>query len=255
MSTNRGRFTFLLSTCLVALVPSAWGAKHEDASAAAAPTLSTEDLAARYGLDPATVHDGPVAGLYEVAVGIDVSYVTTDGKLMIKGDVYDLTTRDNLTEARRADARAALIAQIDPAKEIVFSPQNGVVKHRVTIFTDVDCGYCREFHREIAKVNELGIEVRYVSYPRTGPNTESWAKAEGVWCAADPKMALTQAKRGGEVAAVPDCHSAPIAEEYELGKRVGLTGTPGVYSETGVELGGYLPPDQLLAALEKLAAR
>ena len=83
-----------------------------------------------------------------------------------------------MTEARRADGRAELLASIDPANEIIFAPKDAAVKHRVTIFTDIDCGYCRKFHREIEAVNALGIEVRYVAYPRTGPNTDSWTKAE-----------------------------------------------------------------------------
>jgi len=216
-----------------------------------APVITKEELAARYpGIAVDEIHDSPIAGLYEIAVGNRVSYVTTDGRFVIHGDIVDLATQANLSEARRAEGRASLLATIDPATAIVFSPPSGEVKYRVTVFTDVDCGFCREFHRHIAEVNALGIEVRYVSYPRTGPNTESWAKAEGVWCAADRKAALTRAKLGAEVAAVPGC-AAPIADEYELGRRVGLTGTPGLYSDSGVELGGYLPPAQLLAALEK----
>jgi thiol:disulfide interchange protein DsbC len=221
-------------------------------SSSGSALLSKEDLAKRYPEIPvSSIRDAILPGFYEVLVGSNIYYVTTDGRYMIRGDLTDLSTKHNVSEARRAENRAALIASIDAAKEIVFSPPSGEPKYRVTIFTDVDCAYCRKFHSQIGLVNALGIEVRYVSYPRTGPNTESWAKAENVWCAADQRTALTQAKLGAAVSAVPGCKDTPIAEEYELGRSVGLTGTPGVYADNGVELGGYLPPDELLKALEK----
>lgn len=209
---------------------------------------------ARYpGVSVDDIHDGPLPGFYEVVVGGQVSYVTTDARLLFRGEIIDLATQRNLTEARRAENRAAMLASVDPAKEIVFSPADGVVKHRITVFTDVDCGYCRQLHSQIALYNALGIEVRYMAYPRTGPNTESWYKAEHVWCASDRQANLTRAKLGGDVPAVPGC-TAPVAEQYELGRRVGVTGTPTVFSEGGVELGGYVAPDALLARLEKLDA-
>ncbi len=217
--------------------------------------ISKAELAARFPeLSVEKIQAAPVPGLYEVNLGTNVYYVTTDGRFLFRGDIVDLGTRDNLTDARRAANRAELLAAVDPAKEIVFSPADGKVKHRVVVFTDVDCGYCRQFHRQIDEVTALGIEVRYLFYPRTGPNTESWSKAEKVWCAKDRKAALTLAKRGAEVAA-PACTNAPIAEDYELGQRIGLTGTPGVYSDTGVELGGYIEPQALLAALERISSQ
>ncbi len=244
-----------LAGLLMTAVPRAWSDPASGGQTATkdSAVVGKEELAARYPeLDANDIDSGPLPGTYEVVVGSNVMYVTTDGRFLIRGEIVDLTTQSNLTAARRAAARATLLATIDPATEIVFSPMNGNVKHRVTIFTDVDCGYCRQFHRDIAAVNALGIEVRYVSYPRTGPDTESWAKAEGVWCAADRKAALTQAKLGGEVAKVAGCTTTPVAAQYELGRRIGLTGTPGLYAESGEELGGYLPPDQLLAALKQI---
>jgi thiol:disulfide interchange protein DsbC len=200
------------------------------------------------------VADSPVDTLYEVQVNGDVAYVTTDGRYLIRGEIIDLASRANLTEQRRADRRAALIATIDPASQIVFTPENGIVRHRITVFTDVDCGYCRQLHRDIAAINALGIEVRYVSYPRTGPDTPAWTKAEHVWCAADRNAALTTAKLGTDVPATPGCTTTPVAAHYELGRNIRLSGTPGVFAEDGTELGGYVPPAALNELLEKRAA-
>jgi thiol:disulfide interchange protein DsbC len=247
---SRGAKLFASSVGALVLTASSIGHSDEQPSG----TISKEELVSRYpNLRADDIEDGPIAGLYQVSVAGKVSYVTTDGRYLIRGEIVDLSTHNNLTEDARVKARSEMFRTIDPATEIVFSPAPGEVKHRVFVFTDVDCGYCRQFHREIAAVNALGIEVRYLSFPRTGPNTESWSKAEGVWCAADRKAALTQAKLGGEVAAVPDCTSAPIATHYELGQRAGLSGTPGVYSESGADLGGYSPPQQLLERLEALS--
>ncbi|MCZ6497641.1 MAG: thioredoxin fold domain-containing protein, partial [Gammaproteobacteria bacterium] len=145
--------------------------------------LSKEELAATlFGVEASDISDSPLPGVYEVAVGPDVGYITSDGRYLLQGDLYDLSTNENVTETRRERRRVNALAGVDVADMIIFSPEPEDVKYAVTIFTDIDCGYCRQFHSEIAKVNELGIEVRYLFYPRTGPDTDSWSKAEKVWC-------------------------------------------------------------------------
>src|SRR5690606_20009096 len=113
-----------------------------------------------------------------------------------------------------------------------------------------DCGYCRKMHTQIAEYNKLGIEVDYLFFPRTGPNTPSFDKAVSVWCAKDRKAAFTAAKNGMEP--VPQKCDNPVAEQFDLGMKVGVEGTPTVLAQDGSKLGGYLPPDQLLARLQSL---
>jgi thiol:disulfide interchange protein DsbC len=220
------------------------------AASALAEDLTKEQLATQLnGIDVKDISDSPVPGVYQVSVGANVAYVTADGRYIIRGDIYDSATSANLTESTRAQARVAMLDSVDPASMIVFKPANGVVKHTVTIFTDIDCGYCRQFHREIDQVLALGIEVHYLFYPRTGPNTESWTKADHVWCAADHNAALTRAKLGGEV---PDatCANTPVESHYALGQRIGVRGTPAVFNEKGDLIGGYLPPATLAKVLD-----
>jgi thiol:disulfide interchange protein DsbC len=212
--------------------------------------LTKEELASQLnGIDVSDISESPLPGIYQVAVGANVAYVTTDGRYIIRGDIYDTETSANLTEDTREQARVAMLDSVDPASMIVFKPADGKVKHTVTIFTDIDCGYCRQFHREIDKVLALGIEVHYLFYPRTGPNTESWTKADHVWCAADHNQALTRAKLGGEV---PDatCGNTPVEAHYALGQRIGVRGTPAVFNEAGELIGGYLPPAELAKVLD-----
>jgi thiol:disulfide interchange protein DsbC len=216
--------------------------------------LSKEELAGKLnGIEANDISESPVQGLYQVAVGANVAYVTTDGKYIFRGDIYDADSSANITEETRSRARVSMLRSVDPKSMIVFSPKDGNVKHTVTIFTDIDCGYCRQFHREIDKVTAMGIEVHYLFFPRTGPDTESWAKADHVWCAADHNSALTKAKLGGEI---PDasCGNTPVESHWSLGKRIGVRGTPAVFSESGELLGGYLPPATLAKALDESAA-
>lgn len=220
------------------------------AGAAPAQELTKEELASRLnGIEAKDITDAPIPGMYQVAVGANVAYVTKDGRYIIRGDIINVETSANVSEETRARARATMLGGVDPASMIVFKPANGAAKHTVTIFTDVDCGYCRQFHREIDKVTALGIEVHYLFYPRTGPNTESWTKAEEVWCAPDHNSALTRAKLGG---ALPDNHACanPVETHYELGQRIGVRGTPAIFNEGGDLIGGYLPPATLAKVLD-----
>jgi thiol:disulfide interchange protein DsbC len=217
---------------------------------AAAQDLSKQELATRLnGVAVDDISDSPVTGLYEVAVGANVAYVTKDGRYIIRGDIYDAETSANVSEETRSRARVAMLESVDPASMIVFKPASGEVKHKITIFTDIDCGYCRQFHREIDKVTALGIEVHYMFFPRTGPNTESWTKADQVWCAPDHNAALTRAKLGGEIPEAPACNT-PIEAHWDLGRQIGVRGTPAIFSDTGELIGGYLPPATLAKVLD-----
>jgi thiol:disulfide interchange protein DsbC len=200
------------------------------------------------GVKPENVQVTPVAGIFEVLRGSDILYMTRDGQYAFTGDLYQVPGRANLTEVHRRDLRRKLIDAVPESRMVVFSPPDP--KYTVTVFTDVDCAYCRALHRQIAEYNRLGVRVRYVFYPRTGPDTASWHKAEQVWCSADRKAALTRAKLG-EALEAPVCSNTPVAQEYELGQAIGLEGTPGIVAANGAMVGGYLPPDALVEQLKK----
>lgn len=201
------------------------------------------------GVAAENVRTTPVAGIFEVLRGPDILYMTRDGQYAFTGDLYQVPSHANLTEVHRSELRRKLIDAVPESRMVVFSPPQP--KYTVTVFTDVDCSYCRALHRQIADYNRLGVRVRYVFYPRTGPDTASWHKAEQVWCSADRKAALTRAKLGEPLDA-QTCVDTPVAQEYALGKAIGLEGTPGIVAANGTLVGGYLPPDELVAALKKL---
>ena len=215
--------------------------------------LTKEDLAATLpGVQASDIHDSPLPGMYEIVLDSDVVYVSRDGSYLIQGDVFDLQERRNLTEGRRAQARADILASVDPESLIVFGPDSENVRHTVTVFTDIDCGFCRQLHREMDQINALCVEVRYLSYPRTGPDTESWFKADKVWCAGDRQTAFTDAILEDMLPEL-SCDATPVASHFQLGRQVSVLGTPTILTSDGVQLGGYLAPDELITKLEALA--
>lgn len=224
------------------------------ARAADAPAKADGDaralIAKKFGVKPDGIRASPVAGVYEVVHGAEIMYITADARFVLDGDLIDVDQRRNVTEARRSEARAGALADLAAGDVIEFGPKSA--RYTVTVFTDVDCGYCRQLHSEIAEYNRLGIRVRYAFYPRTGPNTESWRKAEAVWCAPNRQDALTKAKRGEVPPTPPNCKATPVAKTYELGREMRVRGTPGIFTDRGEYVAGYLPPDRLLARLKEL---
>jgi thiol:disulfide interchange protein DsbC len=195
-----------------------------------------------------TIAESAVPGFYEVGLGGQVVYVSNDGRYLIQGSIYDIENKVDLTEQKRSSARKAALAAVPASKRIIFAPNE--VKHRLTVFTDIDCGYCRRLHQEIADYNSRGIAVEYLFFPRAGLGSESFQKAVNVWCAADKNAAMTRAKSGEELEK-KTCDN-PIAEDYQLGQKIGVSGTPALVAEDGTLLPGYMPADQLLMRLDAL---
>lgn len=226
------------------------GAAPQAAQPGAKPDVRAE-IAKRLEIKVEDVRPSAVAGLYEVSSGAEVGYVSADGRFYIDGDVFDMGSKQNLTEERRMRSRLALMSGVADADAIVFAPKTGA-RRTVTVFTDVDCVYCRRMHGEMAELNRLGIRVRYLMFPRGGPGSDSWRKAESVWCSDDRRDALTRAKQGEKVAS-RTCDS-PIAAQYELGRQLGITGTPGIITDRGELIAGYATAAYLGAYLEDPAA-
>lgn len=205
------------------------------------------DLVNVFGGQPDAVLESPVKGFYEVTYGPKLYYVTADGNYLFSGELFDLKNRINLTEQNRATARLKTLEAIDDASLIVYKAK-GKEKHVVTVFTDIDCGYCRKLHDGMAQMNELGITVRYMAYPRAGVDSPSYNKAVSVWCAKDRNKAMDVAKTGA-TPEVASCDS-PVKEHMAMGQMLGVTGTPALVLQDGTLMPGYLPPQQLLQALD-----
>lgn len=197
------------------------------------------------------VNPSPIDGWYTIHRGSIVAYVSADGRYLLQGDMIDLDSNVNLSEAVRNDSRRDLMSAIPDDEVISFSPAE--VKYSVSVFTDVDCTYCRRLHNQIDEYLDYGIEVRYLMYPRNGPTSPAWATAQEVWCSKDRNGALTAAKSDRNFAST-DCDASIIDHHYSLGQEVGLSGTPAIVLNDGTLISGYLPPEQLKARLDQASA-
>jgi len=195
-----------------------------------------------------SVNESVLPGFTEVVMGGQVIYVTDDGKYVVSGAVFDVAAKANLTERRLASVRVAELKKVPAERRLIFPA--ATPKHTITVFTDIDCGYCRQFHADIQKYNDLGITVEYLFFPRMGEGSKGWSEAVQVWCSKDRNAALTIAKGGQALDAATDCDN-PVSEDFMLGQSIGVSGTPAIFSANGTQLGGYLPPDQMLARLEQ----
>lgn len=201
-------------------------------------------------IDAEHVYPSQVDGWYTVRKGAIVAYVSGDGRYLLQGDLIDLESQVNLSEATRNEARVEMMAALPSEQMIVFTPEE--VKYSVSIFTDIDCTYCRRLHSQVEDYLDRGIEIRYLLYPRTGPASASWTKAEQVWCSDDRNEALTLAKLD-EKFQTSACDPSVINTHYSMGQDVGLRGTPAIVLQDGTLVSGYLPPQQLSDALSAAA--
>ena len=201
------------------------------------------------GLVPDSISQTPLDGLYEVTFGTRIVYVSGDGRFLVQGKLVDLETRTELTEARESALKSSALAAIGEDSMVIYGPKDA--PHTVSVFTDIDCGYCRRLHAEMAKYNEAGIRVRYLFYPRSGVGSDSFNKAVSVWCADDRHAAMDKAKAGAAVES-RSCDN-PVADHYALGQSFAIRGTPALVLEDGSVIPGYVPPDRLRQALDSAA--
>lgn len=202
-------------------------------------------------IEPRNIDVSPIDGWYTVQKGSIVAYVSADGRYLLQGDLIDLDSQTNLSEQTRTDARREIMSRVGDDRVIAFTPAD--VKYSVTVFTDVDCTYCRRLHSQIDQYLANGIEIRYVLYPRNGPRSISWNTSEEVWCASDRGIALTAAKLDRDFE-THSCKATAITDNYILGRDVGLNGTPAIVFKDGTMHPGYMTPDMLTQKLQQLAA-
>ncbi|HYQ73289.1 MAG TPA: bifunctional protein-disulfide isomerase/oxidoreductase DsbC [Gammaproteobacteria bacterium] len=198
------------------------------------------------GVTPDQIKPSPMQGVSEVLVGPRLFYISDDGRYLLQGSLIDLETRKDISEERRKDIRLDAINKVGADNMIVFPAEEE--RHTITVFTDIDCGYCRKLHKEVKQFNAEGITVRYLMFPRSGINSPSYDKAVSVWCADDRREALTQAKAGKEI--TPRKCDNPVSEQYELGNLLGVSGTPALILDNGELLPGYVPAKRLAQALD-----
>ena len=160
----------------------------------------------------------------------------------------DIDTKANLTDQAKSGIRLSLLEDLKKDEQISFAPEEP--KYELLVFTDIDCGYCRKLHNQMDGYNEQGIAINYMAFPRAGIGSDSYDKFVSVWCSADQREAMTLAKNGTDP--LPQKCPNPIADQYELGRELGVTGTPALVTNDGTLIPGYMPPAQLRQRLDSL---
>lgn len=191
------------------------------------------------------VKPSEINGLYEVVSGSNIFYASEDGKYLIQGQLFDAEAKKNITESKLAGVRKLALEKVGEQNMIVF--KSPMQRNVVTVFTDIDCGYCRKLHSEIDQYLAQGITVRYMFYPRAGKGSDSYNKAVSVWCSSDRNKALTAAKKG-DLPETKQCDN-PVDQHMQLAESFGVNGTPMIITQTGNILPGYVPAQQLAKAL------
>lgn len=194
-----------------------------------------------------TIADTPIPGVYEVTAGGRVLYATSKDELLMVGSLYDVERGVNVGEekqnevaSRKAEAEIGAMSVDDM---VVFKGEES--KRHITVFTDVECGYCRRLHQEVPALNEAGVEIRYMLYPVI--SERSYPNAESVWCADDRQTAMTDAKQGKRIER-RECEN-PIEKHMEIAAKLGVRGTPFLVLDDYTVIPGYVPADNLIQQL------
>ncbi|WP_416139419.1 DsbC family protein [Halomonas sp. HK25] len=197
-----------------------------------------------------SVSETPVAGFFEVHLETgERFYSDAEGRHFLVGDLYENGDQGlvNLTEQGRNGERAARLAEVPEAERVIFRGA-GESRAEVVVFTDTTCPYCRQLHEEVPRLNEMGIEVHYLAFPRTGMNAQGARTLQQIWCDANPSEAMSAAKRQESLSGAADCDN-PVEAQYHLGLELGVQGTPAIVMPDGRLVPGYVPAERLAAML------
>ena len=218
------------------------------------PLLHADETAVKKAIEKAiptakieSIKPSEITGLYEVVVGASIFYVSENGKYLLQGRMIDVEKHVDLTEQKLGATRLLALDKVGVDNMIVFKPK--IARHKIYVFTDIDCGYCRKLHSEIDQYLADGITIQYLFYPRAGKGSDSYNKAVSVWCAKDRNAALTAAKKDQPVESKVCAN--PIDKHMQLAEEFGAQGTPMIITEKGVIIPGYQPAKELAAVLQK----
>ena len=192
------------------------------------------------------VRETPMQGVYELIMSSgEILLSDRSGQFLISGELYKTQPQGltNLTAQTRQFQVKGWLAEIPEDQMIVFSPPNPIAT--ITVFTDVDCTYCRRLHHDVEAINSRGIAIRYMAYPRGGAESTAYPKMVSVWCAPDRQLAITQAKNGQNLPE-RDCQNT-VLDHHALGNQIGITGTPAIVLPDGTLVPGYMEVDRLSA--------
>ena len=201
------------------------------------------------GAEIESIIESDFPGIFKVYYGdIQPIYVLPNTEYIILGDIFSLKgdRPESETEKDKGRLRLKILAELDQDSFIKFKSNNE--KSVLTVFTDVECTYCRKFHSEIDEYLENGVSINYLAFPRTGVDSSSYEKMVAAWCSNEKKESITNLKNDIDIE-LNSCEN-PVENHFEIGKRIGVTGTPAIITQTGLLLPGYIPANELIGIIE-----
>ncbi len=194
-----------------------------------------------------SIANTPIPGVFEVTAGGRVLYAASSDELLMVGSLYDVERGVNVGEEKQNEVASRKaeeeLGPLSVDDMVVFKGEE--TKRHITVFTDVECGYCRRLHQEVPILNEAGVEIRYMLYPVI--SERSYPNAESVWCADDRQTAMTQAKQGKPIEH-RECAN-PIEQHMQIASKLGVRGTPFLVLDDYTVIPGYVPADNLIEQL------
>ena len=187
--------------------------------------------------------------IFIVDIGdIQPIYVLPSTEYIILGDIFSLKgdKPESETEKDKGKLRLKILADLNQESFIKFKSNNE--KTVLTVFTDVECTYCRKFHSEIDEYLANGVSINYLAFPRTGIDSSSYEKMVAAWCSNEKKESITNLKNDIDIE-MNSCEN-PVENHFEIGRRIGVTGTPAIITQTGLLLPGYIPANELIGIIE-----
>ena len=182
----------------------------------------------------------PMAGLYEIRLSTnEIYYSDAEGNFLIQGSLIDTKSKRNLTEEREAKLSAIDFGTLPFKDAITIVRGNG--KRKLAVFQDPNCGYCKRFERDLAKVDNITIYLFW--YPILGD--DSMTKSRNVWCAKDPAGAWSQVMTKEQTIPNANCNIAAIERNVEFGRKFKITGTPTLIAQDGARVPGAINTMQI----------
>lgn len=219
-------------------------AAHETKLKSASPDLKGEQAV----LDKLTkkfpntritmINKAPMKGLYEVVMGKNIAYVDEDANYFLFGHIFDMTTQQDITQARIDDLNQIDFNNLPLDKAIKIVKGDG--SRVFAVFSDPDCPYCKRLEADLSELNNYTMYV--FLFPIAELHPEASAHAKAIWCSADKPSAwheflLKDTLPVVDAAKLQECKT-PIGDIEKLGHELGVNGTPTLITKAGKVMPG-----------------
>ncbi len=203
------------------------------------------------GAQIASINKTPYGGLFEVYMDGQLVYADAKADYIFMGDVLDVKSRSNLTQARLAVLNAVKWDTL-PLNNALKTVK-GKGERKLVVFSDADCPFCRKFEAELAKVDN--ITVYTFLFPIEGLHPKAAQISRQIWCAPDKNKAWDDYMGSGKIPGNDGKCANPIDQNIALGGKLKINGTPTLILANGQRIPGMVPADKLEEMLASAAKK